>query len=70
MLLNPRQKERAVDRTIDGQWCNKALNSQSSEKRRCFPTPSRHAFDHSRAALRATVGASHVGLGPRLVDED
>ena len=27
VLLNPGQKQGAIDRTIDGQWCNKALDS-------------------------------------------
>ena len=69
-LLDPSEKEFAVDGTIDHAGRGEAIAAQRADKRRCLPMIMRHGIDQPLAAWRSSVAAGHVRLGPGLVDEN
>jgi len=70
LLLDPGQEDAAVDRAFDTQGCDESAGTQRTQEGRRLPTSVGHARHQPRAAWTATVSPRHVGLGPRLVDED
>lgn len=70
MLFDPGSKQLAVDATFHGQRSDKPLDPQGAQEGRCLPTPTRDFVDQTRAAIRAAIGARHVGFSPRFVDKN
>ena len=69
-LLDIGEEAEAVDRPIDDAWSCEAIAAQRGENGERSPTAAWN-FSHEPLALRtASMGARHVRLGPRLVDED
>ena len=70
MLSHPAQKQRAIDRPIDGQWSDESFGTHCAEKGCRLPAAVGSFLHQARAKLRATIATRHVGFRPRFVDED
>ena len=60
----------AVDRPVDDPGRDDPVMAQGTDESHGVPVPERRAADQSLAPRRPAAQRGHVGLGPRLVDED
>ena len=69
-LLDIGEEAATVDRAIDDARRIDAIGAERGEKGQCAPMAVRHLGNEAFASSAAPVGACHIGLHPRLIDED
>ena len=60
----------AINRTVEYEGRDHTARGQASDESRCFPVAVESADTQAFAAAAATMGPSHLGRGPGLIDED
>lgn len=70
LLFHPGLEQCAVDRSLDAQRSHKACRTQCSQEGRRFPATVGYCFGQTCSTKAAAIGAAHVRLGPRFVEEN
>lgn len=70
LLLDPSQEDATIDRAFNAQRGDESAGTQRTQESCGFPTSVGDSRHQPRAPWAATVSPRHVGLGPRLIDED
>ena len=70
MLLDPTAEQRPVDGPLDGERSDESFRAQCTEEGGSFPATVGNLFHQPRAKTRTAIAASHIGLGPRFIDEN
>lgn len=69
-LLNPGGEADSVDGAVEDQGCYDPVVTETGKEGQCLPMSMRHLGEKRLAPCAPSVLARHVGLYPRLVDED
>ena len=69
MLLDPGTEHAAIECPIDSQRCHELDRAHGSQESRVLPATATYALDEPHSTLSATIGACHVRLSPRFVEE-
>lgn len=70
VLLDPGAEQLAIDAAFHCEWSDEPFRPQCAQKGRRLPPSTRSFLHEARAQLGTTIGASHVGFGPRFIDEN
>ena len=69
-LLDPGEEAVRIDRSVEQARRGQAVAAQSGNEGERFASSLRHLGDQTLASGATAVRTGHVGLDPRLVDED